>query len=236
MGYYSLLPKSIAVEFLNHICISKTDMESVPGYPMPDDFMTNTENRLSAFRFDERANELFVLDQLLLPHRIEFIPVKNTKDAFTVIRNMQVRGAPLIAVVGALGLLVEISDLEFKSPDEFVQFVDSKVQYLLESRPTAINLRNAMEQILNTAEIEGDAEFKKESVIYAILKIYHDEKDENRRLIWNGYQEASGLRVICALHQADLVEMVYALETRPYYQELRDVGGAFAGVLQEEMP
>lgn len=37
------------------------------------------------------------------------------------------RGAPLIAVVGALGLLAEISDLEFKSSKEFMEFVRSKV-------------------------------------------------------------------------------------------------------------
>ncbi|KAL6722516.1 hypothetical protein Aduo_017632 [Ancylostoma duodenale] len=193
-------------------------MENVPSHPIPDDFMTNTENRLCALRFNEKTNELFVLDQLLLPHRIVFIPVKNTKDAFTVIRNMQVRGAPLIAVVGALGLLVEISDLEFKSPDEFMEFVES------------------------------DAEFKKRSVIYAILKIYHDEEEENRSLVWIGYQEIVSLKppgskfvlmticntgslatsswgtalgVICALHQANLVEMVYALETRPYFQGMR---------------
>ncbi|RCN51050.1 S-methyl-5-thioribose-1-phosphate isomerase [Ancylostoma caninum] len=210
--------------------------------------MTNTENRLCALRFDEKRNELLVLDQLLLPHRIVFIPVKDTKDAFTVIRSMQVRGAPLIAVVGALGLLVEISNLEFKSADQFMEFVNSKAQYLLESRPTAINLRNALEQILNTAEVEGDAEFKKRSVISAILKIYHDEEEENRSLVWNGYQEIVSLKppgskfvlmticntgslatsswgtalgVICALHQANLVEMVYALETRPYYQGMR---------------
>ncbi|KIH68624.1 initiation factor, subunit 2 family protein [Ancylostoma duodenale] len=88
-------------------------MENVPSHPIPDDFMTNTENRLCALRFNEKTNELFP-------------------------RGFQVRGAPLIAVVGALGLLVEISDLEFKSPDEFMEFVESKGMRL-----TATELRHS---------------------------------------------------------------------------------------------
>jgi len=50
---------------------------------------------------------LKVLDQLLLPHDTQYIDVKDSKDAWSVIRNMQVRGAPLIAVTAALGLAVE---------------------------------------------------------------------------------------------------------------------------------
>ncbi|KAJ1355425.1 hypothetical protein KIN20_012822 [Parelaphostrongylus tenuis] len=161
---------------------------------------------------------------------------------------MQVRGAPLIAIVGALGLFVELAKLNFTSPDEFVAFVKEKVEYLLGSRPTAINLRNAMDTILTESQFEGDVSEKKFRVLDAILKLLRDEADENRRLVWNGYQEirslattqskfvlmticntgtlatsswGTALGVIYALHQAGLVEMVYVLETRPYNQGLR---------------
>ncbi|KHJ95702.1 S-methyl-5-thioribose-1-phosphate isomerase [Oesophagostomum dentatum] len=223
-------------------------MEGVVNGPIPDDFMRNTGNRLNPFRFDEKKNEFSVLDQLLLPHKIEYVPVRNSEDAFKVIRSMQVRGAPLIAVVGALGLLVDISGQEFGSSSEFVEFVKSKVQYLLGSRPTAINLRNAMDLILKTVDVEGDAVDKKKRVVAVILKLLHDETEENRKLVWNGYQEITKLKssgskftlmticntgalatsswgtalgIIFALHQAGLIDMVYALETRPYNQGIR---------------
>ncbi|VDM61935.1 unnamed protein product [Angiostrongylus costaricensis] len=170
-------------------------MEFVVNGPIPEDFMTNTENRLKPFRFDEEKTELFVLDQLLLPHKFEYVPVKNTRDAFSVIRKMQVRGAPLIAIVGALGLLVETC------------------------AGVVTRLR----------------------VLRAILKLLHDEAEENRRLIRNLTTSDSkfilmticntgslatsswgtALGVIYALHQEDLVEMVYVLETRPYNQGVR---------------
>ncbi|PIO77568.1 S-methyl-5-thioribose-1-phosphate isomerase [Teladorsagia circumcincta] len=208
-------------------------MDCVVNGPIPTDFMTNTEDRLAAYRFNSDTLELSVLDQLLLPHESVFI---------------QVRGAPLTAVVGALGLLIEMNQVDFASADEFVRFVEEKVAYLIESRPTAINLRNALEHIIEVAKEEGDADVRKHRVAEAILKLLNDETEENRRLIWNGYQEILSLKpprskfvlmticntgalatsswgtalgVIYALHQADLVEMVYALETRPYNQGVR---------------
>ncbi|CAJ0609901.1 unnamed protein product [Cylicocyclus nassatus] len=223
-------------------------MEGVVNGPVPDGFMADSQNRLKSFRFDEKNNELYVLDQLLLPHKTEFVPVKNTEDAFAVIRSMQVRGAPLIAVVGALGLLVDLSSREFADPQDFVEYIKAKAQYLIDSRPTAINLRNAMDQILKACMVEGDEETKKRSVTDTILKFLHDETEENRKLVWNGFQEIVSLKpagskfvlmticntgalatsswgtalgVIFALHQAGLVEMVYALETRPYNQGMR---------------
>eukprot|EP00411_Alexandrium_monilatum_P005549 CAMPEP_0175302682 /NCGR_PEP_ID=MMETSP0093-20121207/62312_1 /TAXON_ID=311494 /ORGANISM="Alexandrium monilatum, Strain CCMP3105" /LENGTH=68 /DNA_ID=CAMNT_0016599001 /DNA_START=26 /DNA_END=229 /DNA_ORIENTATION=- len=50
---------------------------------------------------------LQVLDQLKLPHEKEYVDVPDAEAAWGVVKNMQVRGAPLIAVVSALGLAVE---------------------------------------------------------------------------------------------------------------------------------
>lgn len=75
-----------------------------------------------------------------MPSQTKYVPIKNVKDAFDVIRKMQVRGAPLIAIVALLGLCV---DLEHQYKDgELVEYVDKSLDYLLESRPTAINLSN----------------------------------------------------------------------------------------------
>ncbi|VDM74695.1 unnamed protein product [Strongylus vulgaris] len=106
---------------------------------------------------------------------------------------VKVRGAPLIAVIGALGLLIEMSGRVFKEPEEVVAYIKTRAQYLLDSRPTAINLRNAMDMILKAVMVEGDEKIKKQSVIESILKLVHGETEENRRLVWNGFQE--GMRL-----------------------------------------
>jgi methylthioribose-1-phosphate isomerase len=99
---------------------------------------------------------LSVLDQLLLPHNTAYIPIHTVSDAWTVIRTMQIRGAPLIAIVAVLGLAVDltsnadtVSSLQNKSVDEIKQVIGEKMEYLKTSRPTAVNLFNAMEELSN---------------------------------------------------------------------------------------
>ena len=70
---------------------------------------------------------LSVIDQLLLPHKLQYIEVLNSEDAWQTIRTMQVRGAPLIAIVAALGLAVDVlkrhKSEEFKSVQDATNFL-----------------------------------------------------------------------------------------------------------------
>lgn len=99
---------------------------------------------------------LSVLDQLLLPHQTTYIPINNVNDAWSVIRSMQIRGAPLIAIVAVLGLAVDLTSNEVtvqqmdgKTVGEIKGMIQEKMEYLKTSRPTAVNLFNAMEELSN---------------------------------------------------------------------------------------
>lgn len=100
-----------------------------------------------------------VLDQLLLPHETKFIDVVNVQDAWSVIRTMQVRGAPLIAITAALGLAAESENRkgEFANNlDGAAEFLLSSMVYLKTSRPTAVNLFTAMDELtalVNTKKV-----------------------------------------------------------------------------------
>ena len=62
---------------------------------------------------------------------------------------MQVRGAPLIAIVAALGLAVHVNSEKdkFKSVDDLKSFILDKIEYLHSSRPTAVNLFVATDEL-----------------------------------------------------------------------------------------
>lgn len=62
---------------------------------------------------------------------------------------MNVRGAPLIAIVAVLGLGVDISarKASFASAEDAAAFVLESTEYLKTSRPTAVNLFTAMDQV-----------------------------------------------------------------------------------------
>lgn len=99
--------------------------------------------------------KLAVLDQLLVPKEKVYIDIPDVEAAWTVIRKMQIRGAPLIAIVACLGLAVDLSTntstLEALDAavdnDAVKEIITEKVNYLKTSRPTAVNLFNALEEL-----------------------------------------------------------------------------------------
>ena len=87
-------------------------------------------------------NLVKIIDQTKLPHQFIIKDLKNVQDAINAIKTMEVRGAPLIGATAAYGLalsIIEKNDLSFlkKSSEE-----------LIASRPTAINLKWAVDRMM----------------------------------------------------------------------------------------
>jgi methylthioribose-1-phosphate isomerase len=82
-----------------------------------------------------------VIDQTRLPHAFSVIPLKSAEDAARAILTMQVRGAPLIGATAAYGLAMAIRE------DASDEAIDRAVEFLAKQRPTAINLRWALEEM-----------------------------------------------------------------------------------------
>lgn len=93
---------------------------------------------------NNEENTVTVIDQRILPFRFETIELKNIKDAWHAIADMVVRGAPLIGVTAAYGLWLGIKDEEQITDGLLKQ----KGDYLKSSRPTAVNLAIAIDQVL----------------------------------------------------------------------------------------
>jgi methylthioribose-1-phosphate isomerase len=79
-----------------------------------------------------------IIDQAKLPHEFETLSLRSADDAARVINSMQTRGAPLIGVVGAYGLALEMR----RDPSD--ENLTKVHDMLAETRPTAINLRWAL--------------------------------------------------------------------------------------------
>jgi methylthioribose-1-phosphate isomerase len=82
-----------------------------------------------------------VIDQTRLPHEFSVIPLKSAEDAGRAILSMQVRGAPLIGATAAYGLAMAVRE------DASDEAIDRAVEFLAKQRPTAINLRWALEEM-----------------------------------------------------------------------------------------
>jgi methylthioribose-1-phosphate isomerase len=82
-----------------------------------------------------------IIDQTRLPHELVVIPLQSAADAARAILTMQVRGAPLIGATAAYGLAMAIRE------DAADEAIDRAVEFLAKQRPTAINLRWALEEM-----------------------------------------------------------------------------------------
>lgn len=95
---------------------------------------------------DDDGKTVNIIDQTLLPHEFKCIKLTTVQDVITAIKDMKVRGAPLIGAVGAygmaLGLLEHSNDAELEKNFESISSV----------RPTAINLRWACDRIYNAVK------------------------------------------------------------------------------------
>lgn len=94
-----------------------------------------------------------ILDQTQLPNRTEYLSLRTAKQMCDAIQSLQVRGAPCIGICAAYNLYVLAQRIPVAaSAEEFVSELNEQADYLASSRPTAVNLRWALDRMLHTAK------------------------------------------------------------------------------------
>ena len=93
--------------------------------------------------FDKENKAVKIIDQTKLPHKFIIKHLKTVKDAINAIKNMEVRGAPLIGGTAAYGMVLAILENNDK------EFLKKSSVELVQSRPTAINLQWAVHRMNN---------------------------------------------------------------------------------------
>ena len=88
-------------------------------------------------------NVVKIIDQTKLPHQFIIKDLKTVDDAVNAIKMMEVRGAPLIGATAAYGLVLAIIENDDQS------FLTKSAENLINSRPTAINLKWAVDRMMN---------------------------------------------------------------------------------------
>lgn len=139
-----------------------------------------------------KRGQLDILDQLQLPHTEVYDEVKSAQDAWHAIKEMRTRGAPAIAIVAALGLAVELELIagkkELSSVAEEVEFfIKEKLEYLVTSRPTAVNLADAarkLQKIVQTAAKAQSASGTsvKDAYVQAAEQMLVDDVSDNKAI------------------------------------------------------
>ena len=142
-----------------------------------------------------RNGRLRVLDQTLLPLKEKWISLKDVQAVWEAIKSLRVRGAPLIGVVAAYGVVVGARHSSGSSPAACKRSVLSAIDFLATARPTAVNLFWALERMRRVVDAfivasqPAAGEATSSSHLYAALEqeahSIHEEDLEAGRKIGN---------------------------------------------------
>ncbi len=115
-------------------------------------------------------NSVKIIDQTKLPHKFIVKGLKTVQDAINAIKTMEVRGAPLIGATAAYGLVLSIIEKNDLS------FLKKSGEDLIASRPTAINLKWAVDRMMKKLTGVNDKDILKIALDEAKAITEEDEK------------------------------------------------------------
>lgn len=97
---------------------------------------------------------LHLLDQTLLPLAVEYVECREVATVWEAIKQLRVRGAPAIGIAAAYGVCVaaQADEMHALGGQERLALLQRSIDYLAESRPTAVNLFWALNRMRQRAE------------------------------------------------------------------------------------
>lgn len=133
-----------------------------------------------------------IIDQRLLPFEFKTQDLKTIQDVYTAIKEMWVRGAPLIGVAAAYGMYLGLSglndpDLTAGKSENLNQEITDLGLYLESSRPTAVNLKFAIDLVLEKTKASKLLNEKIQIALETANKLKDDEIENCRLIGENGF-------------------------------------------------
>ncbi len=99
---------------------------------------------MRTIEWDADTHQLTVIDQRLIPGRFERVVLSTYQDVGRAIKDMTIRGAPVIGVSAAFGVVMAAYRSTADNVTMLRKELDGSIQSLLSTRPTAVNLRWAL--------------------------------------------------------------------------------------------
>ena len=185
-----------------------------------------------------------IIDQTKLPSQLKYINCRSVQTLWQAIRRLSVRGAPALGVAAAFGVLLGIKSFSGNDRKRFLKHVERVSGYIATSRPTAVNLFNAlarMKQVIQRHPGVSVAQLKN-ILKKEALAIYEEDRklcrkmgDFGAALIKNGasiltvcnagalatVDYGTALGVMYTARKQGKKFQVYACETRPLLQGAR---------------
>lgn len=103
-------------------------------------------------RYDKAEERLYIIDQTLLPNEEKEIELRTVEEMIEAIKMLRIRGAPAIGICAGYCMYALARDIDAKDNETFYRKLQIDGELLGAARPTAVNLRWAVGEMLDTAK------------------------------------------------------------------------------------
>lgn len=130
-----------------------------------------------------RDGVVITIDQTRLPNKTLFLKMRKCEEVASAIKEMRMRGAPLIGVAAAYGLALTAYHSKVEKREELMRQIEESAKVLKETRPTAVNLFWAVDRILKKARgTFGDAKAVAKVVVDEARRMADEDVEVNRKI------------------------------------------------------
>jgi len=130
-----------------------------------------------------------IVDQTKLPNEVVWVEMKNSDDVASAIKEMKLRGAPLIGVAAAYGLALTAFHSKAEKREDLMKELKMSAEVLRKTRPTAVNLFWAIDRVMKRAqETLGTKEALAEAVVAEAQGMADEDVEVNRKMGMYGSQ------------------------------------------------
>ena len=124
-----------------------------------------------------------LIDQTKLPNETVWVKIADYKTMASAIKEMKLRGAPLIGVAAAYGLALTAFHSKAETREQLLKELEASAEVLRKTRPTAVNLFWAIDRVMKTAQkTAGSKDALAEAVVTEAQKMADEDVETNRRM------------------------------------------------------
>lgn len=168
--------------------------------------------------FDEKANQVVLIEQRLLPHRFKIVYTRGYQETAQAIADMVVRGAGAIAAAAAYGYAQGLREFSGGPQTDFDRHKRQVFDLLANARPTAVDPANALRWIRRRIGGRSSIEDEQAAAIVAARQFAQSSVEECRALGAHGAGLIrSGSRLLTHCNAGWLAFVDYGSATAPMY-------------------
>ena len=155
--------------------------------------MLVNDKHLTTIWYEEKIDKVKIIDQRLIPFELKIIELNTVDEVCFAIKEMQVRGAPLIGVTAAYGMYIASKE------NASIEFLEKASKRINATRPTAVNLSWALSEVMNKiADLKEEETSKK--ILEIANQIRQDDIDNCKKIGEYGYE---------------LIKKIYKIKNKP---------------------